>query len=175
MLRRADDIRPYGFLNRFVLALLIWIQVFIGGSIRSYLYRGNRLRWGLRAPRPAPGPEALDPLLANLLGRNNEICSACYIGATESLRASGPRKPGKIRGGKQAFPYGFFPGFPRMQSIRVWRLSAAGPEAQRRQVWLPRFLQATAGTTLSLPTEQYPQLRVQGGHHPGGAWGKTPG
>ena len=35
------------------------------------------------------------------------------------LGASGPRKPGKIRGGKQAFPCGLFPGFPRMQSIRV--------------------------------------------------------
>ena len=51
-----------------------------------------------------------------------DISSGCYAGVTESLRASGPRKPGKIRRGKLAFPCGLFPGFPRMQSIRAWRL-----------------------------------------------------
>jgi len=35
-------------------------------------------------------------------------------------------------------------------------------------------LQATAETTLSLPTKQHPLLRVQGVQHPGGVWGKAP-
>ena len=37
---------------------------------------------------------------------------ASFVGVTESLWASGPRKPGKTPGGERAFPLGFFQAFP---------------------------------------------------------------
>ena len=55
-----------------------------------------------------------------------------------------------------------------------WRLKAAGPEAQRLEVWLPSYLQVTAESTLSRLIKEYPLLRVQGVQHPGGVRGETP-
>ena len=59
----------------------------------------QRERWGLRAPRPAPGPEALDPLLAKLLGRNSQKTPRAALG-NEYSKLSGTMKIGEIGGGK---------------------------------------------------------------------------
>ncbi len=70
-----------------------------------------------------------------------------------------------------------FPLFSRISPDALhpgWRLKAAGPEAQRRQAWLPLYLQVTAGTTLSHPVRRHPLMQVQGTQYPGGVWGETP-
>ena len=57
----------------------------------------------LGAARPqtcARAVTALDPQLANESSWEKQTSSACCAGVTKSLRASGPRKPGNIRGGK---------------------------------------------------------------------------
>ena len=85
------------------------------------LFRGKiskGKRWGF-TPDPTRGLIPLDPHLAILRRWNEPTSSACRVGVMKCLRASGPRKPGKSHGEKLAFPWGLFPGFPRMQSIRA--------------------------------------------------------
>ena len=58
-----------------------------------------------------------------------------------------PKKARENPRGKFIFPYGLFPGFPRMLCIRVGGFTA-GPEAPRHQVKLPRFSQHQRETGL---------------------------
>ena len=58
-----------------------------------------------------------------------------------------PKKARENPRGKFIFPYGLFPGFPRMLCIRVGGFTA-GPEASRHQVKLPRFSQHQRETGL---------------------------
>ena len=55
---------------------------------------------GLFAPDPNQGPEVPGPTPGEITLSGISTASACRAGVAKSLRASGPRKPGKIRGGK---------------------------------------------------------------------------
>ena len=82
-----------------------------------------------------------------LLARRRSRQPGCF--------ASGESQ-GRIRRGKFTFPWDF-PGLSWARSPQTFRNpSAAG------------------GACLSIPTKQVRQLRVQGGHRPGGVWGETP-
>ena len=65
------------------------------------------MRWALRAP----GPEALDPLLAKILKWDNKFGSACFVGVTEYSGLLALIKSGNILWGMQASPRGFIPDF----------------------------------------------------------------
>ena len=86
----------------------------------------------------------LDPSPGEVAWMDLPTDSACRAGDYESLRASGPRKPGKSPGGKLAFPGGLFPGFPRMLCIRVGRQRRPGQKHNGGKFCYP--FQATAGT-----------------------------
>ena len=85
----------------------------------------------------------LDPSPGEVAWMDLPTDSACRAGDYESLRASGPRKPGKSPGGKLAFPGGLFPGFPRMLCIRVGRQRRPGQKHNGGKFCYP--FQATAG------------------------------
>ena len=169
--------------------------------------KGERRSRGLRGPcTPRQGMYPLHPSRReNKLGRENSLRLPRW--GLRKFEGFWPKKAGKIPGGKFTFPWGLFPGFPRMRSIRVggsFRRLNRRKSAQRTLLVSPDltadeipatgghrrfvrrarsttapsltsvFLQATAGTKFGYQCKQNPPLRVQGGHHPGGAWGETP-
>ena len=67
--------------------------------------------------------------------------------------AKHPGKAGKIPGGKLAFPWGLFPGFPRMQSIRVGRFQRPGQKHSVAK--FSCFLQASAGICFFLSSSSF--------------------
>ena len=103
-------------------------------------------RWGLSAPKPPT--KGLRPL--DSIRRINlyEYCEQTppVAGRYESLRASGPRKPGKSQGESELSPKGLFPGFPRMLCIRVDRFQRPGQK--HMVVKLGCSLQAATGNKL---------------------------
>ena len=89
----------------------------------------------------------------------------------ERQRASGSRKAGKIPQGKACFPLGDFPGFPRMLCIRVGRFQRPGQKHSGDKLGL---FSNNSGKLLARHIKRLPQVWVQGGHLPGGVWGKAP-
>ena len=67
---------------------------------------------GLFAPDPNQGPEDPGPATGEITLLGISTASACRAGVTESLRASGPRKPGKIRGENSFSPTDYSLAFP---------------------------------------------------------------
>ncbi len=59
-----------------------------------------------------------------------------------------------------------------MLCIRVGRFQRPGQKHSVAK--FSRLLQATAGICFFPLVKQFPQARVQGGHLPGGVWGKAP-
>ena len=110
--------------------------------IKNTLSQKRKERRGF-APYPTRGMIPLDPSPGEVAWMDLPTDSACRAGDYESLRASGPRKPGKSPGGKLAFPGGLFPGFPRMLCIRVGRQRRPGQKHNGGKFCYP--FQATAG------------------------------
>ncbi len=149
-------------------------------TVNSYILKGRiqdktrqRERWGLRAPRPAPGPEALDPLLAKLHGCNSPSVPRVPLGLRK-VWGFWPKKARENPRGKACFPLRIIPWLS--PDAKHPGLAAKGRRARSTTIQglQSTHLQATAGTTLSQPTKQLPRLRVQGTQYPGGVWGKAP-
>ena len=97
------------------------------------------LRWGLRAPRPAPGALLLDLNRANRLVGIIQQRPPATLGLRIVCGLLAQESPGNPRGESSLSP-GDFPWLSPDALHPGWRLSAAGPEAQRRQDGLPRSL-----------------------------------
>ena len=92
----------------------------------------------LGAARPqtcAKAVTALDPQLAIVRCRDKQTSSACHAGVTESLKASGPRKPGIIQGEKCIFPLDYSLAFPGCNASGL----AASPPGQKHYGTKPDF------------------------------------
>ena len=143
-------------------------------------------------------------LLGDIASWEEKTASASFNGSTESLRASGPRKPGKTPGGERAFPLGFFQAFPgcfasgmaasfrrlnRRKSAQRTLLVSPDLTADEipatgghRRFVRPRshnvtklaILPINSGRLLSRWTRQHPPMRVQGDHPPGQVWAESP-
>ena len=67
---------------------------------------------GLFAPDPNQVPEDPGPAIGEITLLEISMASASRAGVTESLRASGPRKPGKSQGKSELFPGDYSLAFP---------------------------------------------------------------
>ena len=127
---------------------------------------------GLCGPR-APAPWANGPWtpLGDIAGWGKQCTSASFAGVTESLWASGPRKPGKNALGKARFPQGIFPRLSPDALHPGWRLRR---RARSHNVTKPGIPSINSGRLSSRRTKQHPPTRVQGDHPPGQVWAESP-
>ena len=113
--------------------------------VRNEYYSGGSappdLRQGVKPPGPVLGEEGPWKERDNIRLMLGETI-VCGLLDQESQGKSERESKLSLRILPRLSPDALHPG---------WRLSAAGPEAQRREDWLPRFLQATAGTTFFYP------------------------
>ena len=78
-------------------------------------------------PQAAVRASSLDPQLANSHSWNKRTNSACCAEVTKSLRASGPRKPGKSEGESELSPADYSLAFPGCKASGL----AASPPGQK--------------------------------------------
>ena len=103
------------------------------------IFKSNkRERWGLAPPDLRQGGDRPGPALGDQVRCGEKATFACCAGVTESLRASGPRKPGNHPKGKVNFPSRMIPWLSPDALHPGWRPKDAGPEAQRHQARFPR-------------------------------------
>ena len=113
----------------------------------SILYISGRQKESLGPPRPQTPRQGMIPCTPpgdRLESKSMRFSPAA--GSYDIRAASGPRKAGKIPGGKLAFPWGLFPGFSRMLCIRVGVLRTPGQKHNGGKHG--GILQATAGNCL---------------------------
>ena len=120
---------------------------------------------GLFAPDPNQGPEDPGPATGEITLLGISTVSACRAGVTESLRASGPRKLGKIRGESLLSP----PDFPRLSPDAKhpgWRLRRRARSITASSQ-TSAFLFASAGAKLFLHNHAASAIEVQEMKSPG--------
>ena len=126
----------------------------------------------LRPQTPDQRPSVSGHQSGETIGWEERTTSACSAGNTKVQKASGPRKPGNNPIGESSLSPWDFPGFPRMQSIRIGRFQRSGQKQNGDKFGL--FFQINSGKPLACYVKLFPQVWVQGGHLPGGVRGKAP-
>jgi hypothetical protein len=115
------------------LLLFLFSRFILHGSSKNYKL-GFAIHRGLSAPKPPT--KGLRPLNTSrrrdLNGTSGQLPPVAL--GLRKLEASGPRKPGKSRRGKLAFPYGIIPRLSPDALHPGWRLSAAGKKQNGRKL-----------------------------------------
>ena len=94
---------------------------------------------GLFAPDPNQGPEDPGPAIGEITLLEISMASASRAGVTESLRASGPRKPGKSQGKSELFPGDYSLAFPGCFASGLAAFSAGSIVASPLHADIARF------------------------------------
>ena len=107
-----------------------------------------------------PGPAIGEITLLGI-----SMASACRAGVTESLRASGPRKPGKSEGESKLSPADYSLAFPGCKASGL----AASPPGQKRNGVKPDFHvpPSISGNQADFPIQAISAIEVQEMKSPG--------